>query len=85
MISVGADLSGKGKKIANFQADFGNIDHIYTDLYQTFNTKPHRVNTKHPLVETAIKKGRIMYFISSIFLSEKVHISVSSITLSTLV
>lgn len=76
-------MSGKGKKFANFQADFGNIDHIYGDLYQAFSTKPYRVNTKHPLVETAIKKGRIMYFISSIFLSEKVHISVSSITLST--
>ena len=75
-MSVGGKVGGKDKDSVTISVDFGDITHTISNMYEVLSTKQYKVDLKHPVVQDAVKKGKKIFIITSVYTASKVEITV---------
>lgn len=74
---LGGDVGGKGKKLINLSVNFGRLDHVRSDLFNTLSEKQHSFDLAHPVIRDAMEKGQTLFIITSIYKAQKCEVTVS--------
>ena len=69
-------LTGKGSLLFDMCFDFGKVEHIVGDVFQALSGRQWTVDAKHPVVRDALRKGKEMYVISSVYQASKIDVKV---------
>ena len=76
-VSLGGKLGGSGKKNVILSVSLGALTHIKSNMFQVLYEKGYTVDTNHPVIKEAIAKSGVLFVISSIYMSDKVEVTVS--------
>ena len=76
IVSVGGKIGGHIKDSCIISVDFGDITHTLSNMYEALSTRQYTVDLKHPVVQDAIKKGKKIFIITSVYTARKVEIKV---------